>query len=432
MQALLSFEKAPPFAAPLRFFLTAPLFGMLAGLLLLLDGPAVFASRWAPGAIAATHLITIGFMMQAMLGALIQILPVVAGANVTHPLNLSRALHIGLSGGTLLLAAGFVFGMPDLLTLAAIVLALSLGGFLLIVSFALFRVPPTSPTIRGIKLAMVGLAGVLVLGVVLVIALTRGWSIPLIALTDLHVAWGLGAWGGVLLAAVAYVVVPMFQLTPGYPARPSWIFPWLMLVCLALWSAAVLTTLPGLGQAAQALACLLGIIFSVFTLNLQSKRRRARADATYRYWQLGLCCAIFALIMGLTATVWPGLAERGEWPLLLGVFLLIGGFVSFIAGMFYKIVPFLAWMHLQHLGEGKVAAPAMNKILAETLMQRQMLSHLVAFSALVTAVFVPEWMARPAGLAFMVSNGFLLWNLLGATQRYRQHLAVIAEKLAVL
>ena len=33
MQALLSFDKAPPFAAPLRFFLTAPLFALAAGLL---------------------------------------------------------------------------------------------------------------------------------------------------------------------------------------------------------------------------------------------------------------------------------------------------------------------------------------------------------------------------------------------------------------
>ena len=432
MQALLSFEKAPPFAAPLRFFLTAPLFGMLAGLLLLWDGPAVFASRWSPGALAATHLITIGFMMQAMLGALIQILPVVAGVNIPQSLNISRGLHLGLSSGALLLAAGFVLGMPDLLILAASMLALSIASFLLVVGFAMFLVKPTSPTIRGIKLAMFGMAGVLALGVVLVMALARGWPIPLIALTDLHVAWGLGAWGGVLLAAVAYVVVPMFQLTPGYPARLSWVFPWLMLACLALWSIAVLTAMPRVGDVAQGLVCLLGILFSGFTLRLQSRRRRARADATYHYWQLGLCCAIFALIMGLTATVWPALAERAEWPLLLGLLLLVGGFISFIAGMFYKIVPFLAWMHLQSLGEGKVMAPAMNKILAETLMQRQMLSHVVAFSALVAAVFIPEWMARTAGFAFMVSNGFLLWNLLGATHRYRQHLTVIAEKMAVL
>lgn len=54
MQALLSFDKAPPFAAPLRFFLTAPLFSLAAGLLLLFVGPDLLASRWTPGLLAAT------------------------------------------------------------------------------------------------------------------------------------------------------------------------------------------------------------------------------------------------------------------------------------------------------------------------------------------------------------------------------------------
>src|SRR5574343_70151 len=89
MQALLSFENAPPFAAPLRFFLTAPLFAVLAGLLVAWEGPGLFASRWMPGALAATHLVTVGFMLQVMLGAMIQILPVVAGANLRRPLRVA-------------------------------------------------------------------------------------------------------------------------------------------------------------------------------------------------------------------------------------------------------------------------------------------------------------------------------------------------------
>ena len=68
MQALLSFDKAPPFAAPLRFFLTAPFFALLAGLLLVWEGPSLLVSRWTPGTLAATHLLTIGFMLQIMLG----------------------------------------------------------------------------------------------------------------------------------------------------------------------------------------------------------------------------------------------------------------------------------------------------------------------------------------------------------------------------
>lgn len=38
MQALLSYDQSPPMAAPFRFFLTAPFFGVLAGALLLWQG----------------------------------------------------------------------------------------------------------------------------------------------------------------------------------------------------------------------------------------------------------------------------------------------------------------------------------------------------------------------------------------------------------
>ena len=51
----LSHDDTPPFSAPLRFFLTAPLFGVVAGLTLLFGGE-ILVSRWTPGALAITHL----------------------------------------------------------------------------------------------------------------------------------------------------------------------------------------------------------------------------------------------------------------------------------------------------------------------------------------------------------------------------------------
>jgi hypothetical protein len=436
MQAMLAFENAPPLAAPLRFFLTAPLFAVLAGLLVAVEGPDIFASRWAPGALAATHLITIGFMLQVMLGALIQILPVVAGANLKRPLAVAKALNVGLSAGALLLAAGFLSGMPALFGTAAVVLVLTVLFFLTVTAMALAGVPTTSPTIRGIKLALFGLAGVVGLGVLLALVLAFGWAMPfsvsLVALVDLHAGWGLGGWAGVLLAAMAYVVVPMFQLTPGYPARSSWWFPVFMLAMLVLWSVALIGEWPLLASVGQLGAALAGIAFAGLTLRLQGKRRRARPDATYRYWQLGLVASIFALFLLSTVAVWPAAAEIDGWSLTFGILLVAGGFMSFITGMLYKIVPFLSWMHLQNSGQAKVPAPAMNKILAEPEMQRQMLAYAAALGLLLAAVFFPDWLARPAGLAFAAANGWLWWNLAGAIRRYRRYLAETADKLAAL
>ncbi len=421
MQALLSFDKAPPFAAPLRFFLTAPLFALLAGALLLVEGEGMFASRWTPGLLAATHLVTVGFMLQVMLGALIQILPVVAGANLRHPLVVARWLHGGLSGGALLLAAGFLFGQSTLLAAAALVLGASIAMFLVVTWRALSGVPSTSPTIRGLKFALFGLAGAVGLGIVLALALARGWAVPWLALTDLHAAWALGGWAGILLAAMAYVVVPMFQLTPGYPARPSWWLPRVMLGLVLGWTLAVLLEWPLAIRLLQGLTALTGIAFAALTLRLQGQRRRARADATYRYWQLGLLSAVFGLFLLLTATVWPALAELPGFSLVVGILLLVGGFMSFIVGMLYKIVPFLALLHLQNMCGGQ--APNMNRLLPEAAMQRQMRAHAAAVALLLVAVIWPEWLVRPAGAALALAGGWLFFNLWGTVGRYRRHLA---------
>ncbi|MDE2441319.1 MAG: hypothetical protein KGP14_09865 [Betaproteobacteria bacterium] len=430
MQALLSFENAPPFAAPLRFFLTAPLFATLAGLLVAWEGPGLFTSRWMPGALAATHLITVGFMLQVMLGALIQILPVVAGVNLQRPLLVAQIVHAGLTAGALLLAIGFLVGAPWLLSSAALVLGVAVATFLACTARALHGIPSTSPTIRGLKLALVGLTSVVGLGVLMALALARGWALPLAALVDLHAGWGLGGWAGVLLAAMAYVVVPMFQLTPGYPTRPSWSFPVTMLGLLLLWSVAVLADQGWLVRLSQGLAAIVGIAFCGLTLRLQSKRRRARADATYRYWQLGLTASIVALLMLLVASIWPAASEIDGWTLGFGILIATGGFLPLITGMLYKIVAFLSWLHLQNFGQAKIPAPAMNKILPDIDTQRQMLVYSLALALLLAAVVFPDWLARPAGIAFAIANAWLWWNVASATRRYRQSQAEMAQKLA--
>ena len=431
MQAMLAFQNAPPFAAPLRFFLTAPLFSLAAGLLLLAGGPELLASRWTPGLLAATHLITVGFMLQVMLGALIQILPVVAGVNLGDPLRMARWLHAGLSAGALLLAGGFLLSQPAALSAAALTLGLTITAFLVVSGQALAGVPSTSPTIRGLKVALTGLAGAVGFGVALALAIAHGWAVPLPVLTDLHVGWALGAWAGILLAAMAFVVVPMFQLTPGYPARPSWWFPRLMIGLMLVWALAVYLDSAAAIRIIQAAVALLGIAFLLLTLRLQMQRRRARADATYRYWQLGLAGAILALFMALTATIWPPLADLAGWSPFAGILLLVGGFMSFIIGMLYKIVPFLAWLHLQNQVKPGKPAPNMSKILPEAVMQRQMRAHAAALALLLAAAIQPEWLARPAGAALALASGWLFFNLQGAALRYRMHLQELDRETRV-
>lgn len=93
MHPELSFEQAPPIGVPFRFFLTVPLFGIAAGMLLFIAGEEMLSSRWAPAALAGTHLLVAGFMLQAMCGALLQFVPVAAGGNIWRPQLVAAIVH---------------------------------------------------------------------------------------------------------------------------------------------------------------------------------------------------------------------------------------------------------------------------------------------------------------------------------------------------
>jgi hypothetical protein len=432
MQALLSFEQAPPIAAPFRFFLTAPLFAILAGMLLLWSGPELFASRWTPSALALTHLITVGFMLPVMLGAMIQILPVVAGANMARPLLMSSLVHAAIVPGALLLTAGLLTSQPLAVRLAVLLLGIGVGLFLGAAGHALVGVRSTNPTIQGLKLALIGLSVTAGLGMLLAVARDGSFELPVSQLTSIHLGWGLVGWSLVLLAAIALVVVPMFQITPPFPAWFAGGFSWAALSVLCLWSIAVGAGWPWPSAFLAAAVVLTVAVFAALTLQVQHRSKRARLDASQHFWRLAMLCLLAACALWFAANSLPALAERQEWPLLCGVLALLGGFMSVIIGMLYKIVPFLVWLHLQNLGDGRVMAPNMNRVIATRQVDRQLYAHVVSLALLLAAVIWPEWFTYPAGLALVLANGWLLYNLLTAVAFYRyQCLKIAAQSSAI-
>jgi hypothetical protein len=77
----LSYDQGPPFGAPLRYFLVAPLFILLAaGLGTLL--PDWLTTRWSPISLALTHLVTLGLPGHGDAGCLAANVAVVLGTPV--------------------------------------------------------------------------------------------------------------------------------------------------------------------------------------------------------------------------------------------------------------------------------------------------------------------------------------------------------------
>jgi len=430
VQALLSFDDGPPISAPLRYFLTAPLFAISAGLLLLWSGPDVFTSRWSPQTLALTHLITVGFMMQVMLGALQQLLPVMAGANIQRPLLVATVVHAAITLGGILLVAAFLTSIPLLFGCAVVTLASGILIFIGTALLALRGVPANNPVTRGLRLALLGLLVTASIG--LVNAVSMGWSIPLPLeqLANVHLGWGFVGWGGALLGGVGFVTVPMFQQTKQYPSWLSRGFAVATIAIVALWSLAELA-----GNELSAAVLSVGVVmvaasFALITLRLLHESKRPKLDAVQLLWRVAMVSALLACALWLLTRVSDTLTQWQSWPLLFGALVLFGGFMSVILGMLYKIVPFLVWLHLQNQGQGRLMAPNVKKVLAEKHIQGQMQAHFVAFGLLLLAVFWPAWFTYPAGLTLVVANGWLLRNLLSAVAVYRSHLAKIAALAA--
>ncbi|MHB0990045.1 MAG: hypothetical protein ACYC3O_04010 [Burkholderiales bacterium] len=411
----LSLQQAPPISVPFRFFLSAPLFLLAAALLLLLAGPQAVASRWTPAMLALTHLFTLGFLTMNMLGALMQMLPVVADSPVSRPLLTSWLVHVPLTAGAAMLTAGLFFSQSGLLDVAIILLGFAFAVFLGSTAYG-FTARVLNDTTRAIRFAGIALSLTAFTGIALAGTLTGYVNISIRQFLPLHAAWGLPGWTGLLVIGVAYQVVPMFQLTPAYPRH---LVRWLAAAIFLLLIAGSLASLPTFVQAAwfaQTGVAAAYAVFAVATLQLQQKRRRKTGDVTLQFWRIGMFSLLGAAMLSMAQGL-GGISADPRYPIALGMLFIVGFAVSVISGMLYKIVPFLVWFHLNARSGAGRAVPNMKQIIPDLAARRHMRTHLAALLLLLSGLEVPL-LIYPAAFMLALASCLLWLNLFAAIRLY--------------
>ena len=421
MAAALSLERAPPLAAPLRFLLTAPWFACAAGLVLLWAGPDAVQSRWSMPLLAATHLLTLGFMAHAMLGSLLQLLPVVAGVPIPRSGLVAAVVYPTLLLGTLTLASAFLAGARPLFVAAMALLGIAFILYLTPVTLGFAQQRLHEPTARVMLAAVLALLVTVALGLLLAAGLAGVPGVRLIELTHLHAAWGLLGWTLLLVLGSALAVVPMFQMTRAYPRWMQGRFAALLLAALLLWSVALELGADTWRAGLQWVIAAAAGAVAVATLILQRVgRRRRQPDATFLFWRAGMLCLLAAVVTWAVGEL-LGLRAAQAYALLLGVLLIPGFALCVICGMLYKIVPFLLWLTLQLRSGGR--PPQVQQILPDARGHPQLWVHVAAIVLLAAAVTFWSGFIYLGAAALAASGAMLGVNLARAALFARACLA---------
>lgn len=425
MQRALTFDSMPGLMAPVRFFLAAPLFAMLAALVLLFFGPDAWSSRWSPVMLSVTHLFTLGILTMSMAGSLIQLLPVAFRIQIPYPNPLGLIVFLLLATGTLSLAVAFLTPSNLLFITAAILLGAGLGIFIFALNLGFWlsrkqQAEKARASILAIRYSVASLTITVILGLTLIYAFTHPLGLSLVALTNLHALWGLAGWVAILLMGISFQVIPLFQVTEIYPASMTQRLLPVLFVVLLLWT--VFSEWFGLhtGMFQTALVfvlALLAIIFTIQTGLLLKGRKRPEPDVTTLFWRLSLASLLGSSILLPLLQLF----SLPQLELSLGILFILGCAYSAINGMLYKIVPFLVLLHSQEIVPFRSGAvPKIKDILPEARATRQFWVQLLTVPAMLAAAWQVPGFASLAALLLLVSAGMLFFNLLSAVSIYRR------------
>lgn len=344
----LSFNALPPIDLPFRFFLSAPIFIIACALLVLFSGETLWLSRWQPNMLALTHGFTLGFLTMVMMGALLQLLPVIGGIGVAKPRLIATTSHALYCAGVIALMLSFVLA-TNWLTLAALVLlSLGLGIYLSAIIWVLIKKISQGDSINCFRLAITSLAILLLLGVLL-LANRVGIALPFITLdkhlTDIHALMGLVGWAGILIVAVSFQVLPMFHVAPN---MPKYIRQYLGVSIFIL-----LITYVFYAEVALGLLFISHGVFAFSLFYVINQRKRKVPDTSIKYWQLAAGTLLLLNILYFlpdsfySSVQTPLFVALPDKAMLLTAVFIYFYLLSVIQGMLLKILPFLSYTHLQ-------------------------------------------------------------------------------------
>ncbi len=332
-------------AIPLVHAAVAIAWLLVAGQLLSAAAGDLAAARWgAPRVVAATHALTLGWLLTIAVGVLHQIAPAAMGVAPR-----STRLWIALLPLLSLGAAGVVLGAWQgggrWSQFGWAVVLVSVLGY----AWVLLGPDRATPAGRGVA-RRVAMAFAALLAGMLLAALRLRWtgSPDLTALRTGHIALGLGGFGTLLSIGVGLHLLPGFFGARHVSVRTGHAAFRLVATGVGATALAAMAATDAawwwepLRRSGVALAGLGAVCFGVQVAQWTWARRNARLDPT----QGGVILAASALSAAGVIAIVGALRGQAAAPILTawGTLMLPGWLVLFVASVLVRIIPLQAWM----------------------------------------------------------------------------------------
>ncbi len=403
----LSTDQAPPISVPFRFFLTAPIFAILIGVVFFQYPLDVILNRYTNVAISITHLFTLGVVSMIMLGALQQMLPVLAGVVVKKPILFANIIHTSLTIGTLGLSGGFLYSKTYLLILGAIFLTIAFSTFLFTIAFLLFRVKYLTATVNAMKVFIVAGIITVAIGVYLITAhITSDISPIHYIIVNIHIVFAIFGFVLILIMGVSFQVIPMFYVARDFPKYIQEKFPiviFSMIILFAIFSFLQVST-----REVLITLSFISILFGYFAIVSLNNRRRPVFDITLWYWKLSMFSLILSMILFIL-----------DINIYAIVIIIVFGFIySVLQGMMYKIIPFLSWFHLSSKGHFDI--PTLREFILEFDIKVQFYIYFSSIICFLLAIMIDQIFIYVGSCLFVVSNLLLIINMIKAMSVYNK------------
>jgi hypothetical protein len=401
----MSFDALPPIDIPFRFFATAIAFMMGLAFFVYFSGDILWISRWHPAMLALTHGFTLGFITPIMMGALLQMLPVVGGIGLKNVGNIGRICYPLHFIGTALLMYGFVstgFMQSNIKVMAIILLALSFSYYIFSVCRVLLQyfsqkltknIFSQNPTIVTIIYSILALLITVILGFLLQV---QNINSPYLtsfnfdkSFTNIHALWGGVGWMSLLILAISLQVIPMFHVAPSFPKFSARLIPIVILLSLI-----IMLAFPRSFSLLLNVLLLSFMLHNLVLLKVINQRKRKIPDTSINTWRLAAFSLALILLFHYFPEQWLPNIVASKKSLLLSAAFIHFYLLSIILGMLIKILPFLSYTHLQQRCLSNFNAmkflPNMHDLLNKKSANFIFYCHLFSGCSLIITVVIPK------------------------------------------